>query len=196
MQAGKQFGTMIGVVTARNDKLRLGRVKVRYPTLGDIESEWARVLVPYGGAGHGFKAIPEVGDEVVVGFIEGDPKLPIILGSLYSEKNAPPLRQDNDVRVLESPGNHRITLSDAPRPGGKITLESGDVRLGGENSIHPAVLGDALQQFLAQLLTSLSSHTHTSLPTGGPTSPPVPPVFLPLQARLASLLSRIVKIEG
>lgn len=194
MQAGKQLGTMIGVVTARNDDRRVGRVKVKYPTHGDMESDWARVLVPYGGGGHGFKAIPEVGDEVVVGFIEGDPKLPIVLGSVYSERNAPPLRQDIDVRVLESPGNHRITLSDSPRPGGKITLESGDVRLGGANARHRAVLGDALLLFLRQLLIALSSHTHGS--AVGPTTPPVPPVFLPLQARLQPLLSRVVKIEG
>jgi hypothetical protein len=223
MQAGKQFGTMIGVVIDRRDPQNLGRVRVRYPTLG-IESGWARVLVPYGGASgadqqgapggadggaprgrrggaraavggsaHGFKSIPEEGDEVIVGFIEGDPKLPLILGSTYSERNPPPMRRDIDVRVLQSPGGHRITLADTP-PGGKITLESGDVRLGGANALQPAVLGNALNRLLTQLLNQLALHTHGS--AAGPTTPPVNAVAFTGQiSGLASLLSQIVKIE-
>ncbi|WP_437727130.1 phage baseplate assembly protein V [Sorangium sp. So ce861] len=187
---------MIGVVIDRDpkDPQYRGCVKVRYPTHADMETSWARVMVPYGGAGHGFKAIPEVGDEVVVGFELGNSMRPIVLGSVYSQKNPPPLPQDIDIRVLQSPGGHRITLADRP-PGGKITLESGDVRLGGANALHPAILGDVLDRFLTQLITWLRTHIHVA-----PAGPPMPPFQTALQLlqsplQLRAHLSRIVKIE-
>ncbi|WP_437983201.1 phage baseplate assembly protein V [Sorangium sp. So ce117] len=112
MPAWKQFGLMIGIVSKRDDaECGLGRVKVTYPTLGDIESDWARVLAPYGGSGHGFQSIPEVGDEVVVAFMEGDPKIPLIVGSVYSMKNKPP-SEKVDERIFKSRKGHTVVVSD------------------------------------------------------------------------------------
>ncbi|WP_437765347.1 phage baseplate assembly protein V [Sorangium sp. So ce281] len=193
MQSDKQLGVTIGTVVDRNDPQNIGRVMVSYPTHANMKTDWTRVMVPYGGAGRGFKAIPEVGDEVVVGFEQGNSMRPIVLGSVYSQKNRPPMQDDLDVRVLQSPRGHRITLADAPRDG-KITLESGDVRLGGANALKPAVLGDALNRLLTQLLNQLALHTHGS--AAGPTTPPVNALAFTGQiSGLASLLSQIVKLE-
>ena len=51
---------------------------------------WARLASPDAGKERGFFFRPEPGDEVVVGFLNDDPRQPVILGALYSSKNAPP----------------------------------------------------------------------------------------------------------
>ena len=53
------------------------------------EGQWARLSNFYSTSGAGAFFLPEVGDEVVVGFLNDDPRYPIILGSLYSSKNKP-----------------------------------------------------------------------------------------------------------
>ena len=81
-------GIVIGIVTNNNDtEGGYGRVKVKFPLLGDqIESGWARVSTPGGGTNYGAVFQYEVGDEVLVGFEGGDTRRPVILGGLYSKK--------------------------------------------------------------------------------------------------------------
>ena len=80
-------------MTNNDDTDKLGRVKVKYPTLSDSdESTWARVATPGGGVQRGLQWIPEVGDEVLVGFELGDKTRPMILGGLWSRKDKPPHR--------------------------------------------------------------------------------------------------------
>jgi phage protein D/phage baseplate assembly protein gpV len=87
---------VIGVVTnniekENNSETNGGRVKVKYPGLGDaIESGWARVVVPHAGEGRGMFFIPQVNDEVVVAFEHGDTRRPLVIGSLFNGKNKPP----------------------------------------------------------------------------------------------------------
>ena len=87
---------VIGIVTNNLDKdgeteTKLGRVKVKYRGLGDdIESGWARVVVPHAGKDRGMFFIPQVGDEVVVAFEHGDTRRPLIIGSLFNGQDKPP----------------------------------------------------------------------------------------------------------
>jgi Rhs element Vgr protein len=71
------------------------RVQVQLPLLqaGDL-TVWARLGSFYASNGIGAEFYPEVGDEVIVAFMNGDPRFPIILGSLYSKKNPPPVPPD------------------------------------------------------------------------------------------------------
>jgi phage protein D/phage baseplate assembly protein gpV len=81
---------VLAVVTNNNDPDAMGRVKLKYDALGDnIESDWARVAVPNAGDKRGFFFMPEVGDEVVVGFEHGDTRRPIVVGSLYNGQAKP-----------------------------------------------------------------------------------------------------------
>jgi Rhs element Vgr protein len=67
------------------------RIQISYPTLKqDNMGVWARLSTFYATNGAGTFFIPEVNDEVVVGFLNEDPEQPIILGSVYSAKNVPP----------------------------------------------------------------------------------------------------------
>jgi phage protein D/phage baseplate assembly protein gpV len=87
---------VIGIVTNNVEKVKDsetngGRVKVKYPGLGDaIESGWARVVTPHAGKDRGMFFIPQVDDEVVVAFEHGDTRRPIVIGSLYNGRDKPP----------------------------------------------------------------------------------------------------------
>jgi uncharacterized protein involved in type VI secretion and phage assembly len=91
---GALAGTLAtAVVTNNNDTKNEhpGQVKVKLFTVGaGVESQWARVVTLGGGANRGVVFHPEVGDEVLVGFENGDTRRPIVLGGLFSEKNALP----------------------------------------------------------------------------------------------------------
>jgi uncharacterized protein involved in type VI secretion and phage assembly len=66
-------GVVIGIVTNNKDTEGLGRVKVRFPWLSDLnESFWARVASPMAGDNRGVFFLPEKDDEVLVMFAHGD----------------------------------------------------------------------------------------------------------------------------
>ena len=70
---------------------KFGRVRVRFHW--DRESKytcWLRVIQPWAGKSWGGLFLPRVGDEVAVSYLEGDPDLPVVVGSLYNSENLPP----------------------------------------------------------------------------------------------------------
>ncbi|MGE0709558.1 MAG: phage baseplate assembly protein V [Planctomycetota bacterium] len=94
-QASKIHGFVVGLVTNNKDPDKLGRIKVKFPWLSDdVESWWARVVQPMGGKERGQWWIPEIDDEVLVGFEQGDVRFPYVLGSLYNGKDLPPKCDD------------------------------------------------------------------------------------------------------
>ncbi len=115
-------GVVVGVVTNLKDPEKQGRVKVKFPTLGDqVESQWARVVQPGAGTGRGVMMLPEVGDEVIVAFDRGDRRLPVVLGGVWSAKNKLPLADavasDGSVakRTIKTRAGHVIELSDGKK---------------------------------------------------------------------------------
>jgi uncharacterized protein involved in type VI secretion and phage assembly len=83
-------GLVIGLVTNIQDPLDLGRVRVQFPTLGDnIEGIWARVALPGAGPDAGLSMLPQIDDEVVVGFEHGDTRRPVVLGALHNSVDKP-----------------------------------------------------------------------------------------------------------
>ena len=66
------------------------RLLIKLPLIQKDENLiWARIAHPYASADCGFQFLPEVGDEVLVAFMDGDPRFPVVLGSLYSKTHAP-----------------------------------------------------------------------------------------------------------
>jgi Rhs element Vgr protein len=98
-------GLQIGVVKKLDaDPDGQHRVQVSLPALA-VESDtaiWARLLQFYASSGFGAFFLPEVGDEVLLGFLHADPSQPVVLGSLYSSRHAPPrtLEAANDLKTL------------------------------------------------------------------------------------------------
>ena len=74
--------------------------------------------VPMAGKDRGFVLIPEVGDEVLVGFEREDLRFPYVLGALWNGKDKPPFANDdgkNDKRMLQSRKNHYCCSTTARR---------------------------------------------------------------------------------
>jgi uncharacterized protein involved in type VI secretion and phage assembly len=84
----------IGVVKSVKDPENRNRVQVRlFNTDGVADQDapvWARVAVPFAGGKRGAFFIPSVGDEVVLVFLSGDPRFPIVIGGLWNGKDAAP----------------------------------------------------------------------------------------------------------
>lgn len=127
-------GLQIGKVTSNEDPDGEHRVRVRLPLVSDqADGVWARVAAPDAGDQRGFFFRPEIGDEVVVGFLEDDPRRAVILGMLHSSAKAAPLQGSDDnhekayrsrsgmrvffdddkkILLLETPAGNRVTLSE------------------------------------------------------------------------------------
>jgi phage protein D/phage baseplate assembly protein gpV len=122
-------GLVIGVVTDNQDPEGWGRVKVKYPWLSpDHASDWARVVAPGAGADRGIEFLPEIDDEVLVGFEMGDIGHPYVLGGLWNGQDAPPQKSSDAIasgkvqkRIVRSRTGHQVVLDDADG-GGSITI--------------------------------------------------------------------------
>src|SRR5262245_7852128 len=84
------LGLVRAVVVDVQDPDAKGRIKVKFPWLPRDVETWARVSLPLGGTRTGLLTLPEIGDEVVIGFEHGDVRNPIVLGFLWSGNSRTP----------------------------------------------------------------------------------------------------------
>ena len=116
MPASQQNGILIGIVESLEDPEQLGRVRVKYPTLGDQLSDWARLVTLMAGPDRGARFVPEKNDEVLVAFEQGDPRRPYILGALWSKPDKPPpddgKQKENNWRYIKSRSGHILRFDD------------------------------------------------------------------------------------
>jgi uncharacterized protein involved in type VI secretion and phage assembly len=147
MLAGSQLARVVSV----QDPLSRARVQVVLLANDGVTNQdaaiWARVAVPYAGPDRGAFFIPDVDDEVLVTFVNGDPRYPIVIGGLWNGFASPPetlpgdrvdrwsFTGKNGSRVaiveesegqatieLSTPGEVSATLEESG--GGKITIEA------------------------------------------------------------------------
>jgi type VI secretion system secreted protein VgrG len=104
---------------------KYGRVKVQFHwdregKMDDKSSCWVRAAMPAAGKGWGFMAIPRIGQEVVVTFLEGDPDQPLITGSVYNpgqmpSRELPGKKSKSGFKTNSTPGgdgHNEITVDD------------------------------------------------------------------------------------
>lgn len=137
-------------VVSVNDPDGMNRVEVSlFTTTGPDGQEgtlWARVATAFAGADRGAFFIPDVGDEVLVTFVNGDPRYPIVIGSLWNGRDAAPetlggsgeevdrwsfvgkagtriaiVEESQPTIHLETPGGVKAKLTDE---GGKMTIQA------------------------------------------------------------------------
>jgi uncharacterized protein involved in type VI secretion and phage assembly len=112
----RYYGVVEALVTAvEDDQGKEGRVKLKFPWFDDrMETEWCRVRQFYAGNGYGAFFVPEVGDEVLVAFIHGDMRLPVVLGGLYNGADKPPTHRarDRDQKLIRTRAGHEVLLDD------------------------------------------------------------------------------------
>ena len=88
MSSFRRSGLAVGIVDNVKDPDGMGRVSVSLATASDeATTTWARVLGLGAGAGRGQVVLPEVGDEVLIGFEDDDVTRPVVLGGLYGSKS-------------------------------------------------------------------------------------------------------------
>jgi uncharacterized protein involved in type VI secretion and phage assembly len=151
---GKMQGTFLAKVVSVNDPDNLSRVQIRLHHLPDEISDqdcaiWARVAVPFAGGNRGAFFLPDVGDEVAVVFVQGDPRQPLVTGGLWNGTDTAPetlggskdhidrytivSKKGSRIAIVEetdgeatisitTPGNVTLTLTESS--GGKIELEA------------------------------------------------------------------------
>jgi uncharacterized protein involved in type VI secretion and phage assembly len=79
--------TQSAMVTDNHDDKGLGRIRVKFHWMeGSEKSPWLRVTTPHAGEGKGMFIMPEVGEEVIVGFEGDSPTKPYIIGAVYHGK--------------------------------------------------------------------------------------------------------------
>ena len=122
--------SQLAEVTDNEDPLGMGRVKVQmlWQAADNKSTDWLRVLMPDAGGsetvstnrGHVF--IPEVGDQVVLGFRHNDPDRPFVMGSLYNGKNGKGGGKDNAIKSIKTKSGHSLEFDDTGK-GTSITLK-------------------------------------------------------------------------
>lgn len=157
-------GLQIGVVVSNEDPTGEHRVRIRLPMVdGADEGIWARAASLDAGDNRGFCFRPEIDDEVIVGFLDDDPRQPVILGMLHgSAKQAPLVGSDENhqkmyrsrsgMQVLfddeksemsfTTPNGNRLTLSDDRKSivledqhGNRISLADDGIQLQGAKAV-------------------------------------------------------------
>ena len=131
-EAQRFYGVALGTVIENNElaagELPIGRVQVSYPGLSEnVSSGWAPCVRPMAGAGAGFYALPDKGEQVLVAFDKGELGRPYVLGSLWNATARPPLDNSdgrNAARVIKSPAGHTITFDDTPGAGQLVIRDS------------------------------------------------------------------------
>jgi uncharacterized protein involved in type VI secretion and phage assembly len=106
---------MIGIVTDNKDPKKLGRVKVKIPVLhNDQTTHWCPLIMLGAGKNRGWFFIPEVEDEVLICFEQGDLNRPMVVGALWNGKDKPADKNPggNPRRVIKSRQGSKITFDD------------------------------------------------------------------------------------
>lgn len=169
-------GLQTAVVTAlQDDPDGEDRIRVRLPMVDPAEDgTWARIATLDAGDSRGTFFRPEIDDEVVVGFLDGDPRFPIVLGMCHSSAKPAPepgsddnhhkgytsrskirlFFDDDKVAVLiETPGGNKLTLSEdekkvtiADQNGNSIVLDDSGITLDSAKDLVLKAAGDVKAQ--------------------------------------------------
>ena len=165
------------------------RVQVNLPLVGDATAAlvWARLATFYAGNKMGTFFYPEPGDEVVVGFMNDDPRFPVVLGSVYSKKLAPPLVPDdkNDKKAIVTRGKLEIGFDDkdgvleirTPRHSIRLDDKTGEVTVkdGSQNTVVLSKSGIAVESAKEVTITggtdvTIEARANLTLKAGGTAS--------------------------
>ena len=117
-------------VVENKDEQKLGRIRVQFPwqeiQSKEMKTPWLRIAVPYAGASKGHQFIPEIGEEVMVGFEMDNAEKPYIIGALYNGGKGKPDEEwaaskdddgTNSVKAIRTRNGHTIEIHDKGNDG-------------------------------------------------------------------------------
>lgn len=110
-------GLLVGKVIANYHEDYKGMVQVSFYAYSEKanKTDWMRVLSPMAGKEKGFYSLPDVGDMVVIGFINQDTDTPVVLGSLWNDEDIYPkqaVTKENTVKAFVTKAGTRVMFSD------------------------------------------------------------------------------------
>lgn len=125
-------GVTIGIVAKKYSKDMPGRVCVQIPVRDDEANvlQWARVAMPFAGKKWGMYFLPEIGDQVLLAFEEGNIAKPYIIGCVHSDNNSfvgKMADEDNQLKCITSKNGNSILFEDNREGEGekdKITIQT------------------------------------------------------------------------
>ncbi len=120
-------------VVSVKDPDNLTRVQVKLYNFDGVDDQdgpiWARVAAPFAGSNKGAFMLPDVDDEVLVVFLNGDPRMPVVVGSLWNGSAQPPDQLGGsgdsvDRWEIVGKGGTKITIVEQPASQATIKLET------------------------------------------------------------------------
>lgn len=124
-RSNRVYDAVVGIVVDNKDPDKLARVKIKIPSLNSDETTWWAPLVSLGaGKDRGWFFLPEIDDEVLILFEEGEMNRPMVIGALWNGKDAPPDTNAgaNERRSIVSREGSKITMDDDKK---EIVIEDG-----------------------------------------------------------------------
>lgn len=185
-------GLQVGVVMKLDeDPAGEHRIQVKVPVSQAVTpGVWARWGSLHASSAFGAFFVPEVGDEVILGFFDDDPSQPVVLGSLYSSSRAPAqaLAADNPVKcfvtrckskiefdetdkviTITTPGSNKLVFSDKDKSilvqdqnGNKIELAPGGITLDSPKDIKISAKGSITIDAVGKIATTSKADVTTS----------------------------------
>lgn len=140
-------------ITHNTDPLKMNRVRVRYPWQGNTEdpTPWIRIALPMASDSSGFNFLPQIGDEAIINYENGNIEKPYVEGMLYTraaeedESTVPYAFKQDKARVISSVNGHSIIFSDPPA---STNVFNGLIPLWKTiNSFYPTVLKGKLPDY-------------------------------------------------
>lgn len=189
------------VVMENEDPETLGRIRVQFDWQKkqdeSMMTPWLRIAQPYGGKDKGFSFIPEIGEEVIVGFENDNGERPYIIGSYYNGVDSPDelwLPGENEVKAIRTKNGHTIEFHDKGKggfihiydnkknnysltfstDGKKIKLQaSGNIELQAGSDITLTAGKEVKIKAGTNMDVSVGSKMHTTVGTSVPAPPPI-----------------------
>lgn len=165
----RHFGVAVAEVVDNLDAHTQGRVQLKLPWLPGY-LPWARVAVLSAGQQRGTFFMPQIGDEVLVAFNQGDVREPFVIGSLWNGRDPPPAIDAQGQRVLRTPAGHEIFFDDKQQSivitsasGQKLTLDPNGIEVSAGQGAAKLTLGTSGEVTLEGLSISVKASASAEL---------------------------------
>lgn len=157
------FGAVLGIVAANYDQNMPGRICVTVPVRDEFANQlkWARVAAPYSGKKWGQYFLPEVGDQVILIFEDGNIEKPYIIGCIS---------KDNDQLLRNAVSEKNVNKCITTRNGSRVSFEDDENESGSKDKITVATAGNAHSFLLdnenqKMVLTDKENNCHLEMGT-------------------------------